>query len=257
MNKFGDLTSKEFAALYNGLRVNATLVDSDIHAPVAPLAAVDWRTKGAVTGVKNQGQCGSCWAFSAVAAMEGAHALSTGNLVSFSEQELVDCVNGGADTCALGGEMHDGYLYVISAGGIETESDYPYTATSGSKCGFDKSKSAGTFTSYLNVTTTDEVALAQAINDRPTVSVGIDASSIWFQLYSTGVYDDTTCKSDWNDLDHGVTVVGYGVDSASGKNYWIVKNSWNASWGQAGYIWMSKDASNQCGIATDATFPLV
>jgi len=264
MNQFGDLTNAEYRRTVLGLRRSqpastgaaATYeADPSVTAP----ASVDWRTHSpaVVTPVKDQGQCGSCWAFSAVGAMEGAHALATSNLIAFSEQELVDCVNGGADNCTAGGEMHDGYLYAISAGGMETESDYPYSGTSGNKCGFDKTKSVATFSSYMNVTSGDETALAQAVSDYPTISVGIDASSIWFQLYSTGVYDDSSCKSDWNDLDHGVLVVGYGADAASGKNYWIVKNSWNSIWGQQGYIWMVKDKSNQCGISTDATFPLV
>jgi cathepsin L len=189
--------------------------------------------------------------------MEGAHALASGNLVSLSEQELVDCVNGGADTCTTGGEMHDGIMYAATAGGMEGEADYPYTASSGGGCQFDASKVKAKFTSYTNVTSGDENALKQAAADKPTISVGIDASSIWFQLYSTGVYDDSSCKNDEADLDHGVLVVGYGTDSASGKDYWIVKNSWDVVWGQAGYIWMVRNKNNQCGISTDACFPNV
>jgi len=219
-------------------------------------AAVDWRQKGAVTPVKDQGQCGSCWAFSAVGAMEGAHALATGKLLSLSEQELVDCVNGGADTCDLGGEMHDGYLWAITAGGEELETSYPYKGTSGNKCAFNVSLSVATFSSYLNVTSGDESALQAAVANAP-VSVGIDAASFWFQLYSSGVYDDSSCKSDSASLDHGVLAVGYDHDAASGKDYWIVKNSWNTVWGNQGYIWMVRNKGNQCGIATDATFPLV
>lgn len=142
--------------------------------------------------------------------MEGAHALATGKLVSLSEQELVDCVLGGADTCSVGGFQQQGFDYVVQAGGEETESDYPYTATSGNQCQFSKSKVAATFSGYKNVTHMNETALQAATVERPTVSVAIDASSMWFQLYSGGVYDDSSCKSDINDLDHGVLVAGYG-----------------------------------------------
>lgn len=260
MNQFADLTNQEYRQRFLGLK-KGPRVEADSSFEATPNKAipdsVDWRTKGVVTPVKDQGQCGSCWAFSAVGAMEGAHALATGNLVSLSEQELVDCVNGGADTCTAGGEMHDGFVYAAQAGGMEGEADYPYTGSSGGGCKFDKSKVKATFSSYTNVTSGDESALAQAAADRPTISVGIDASSIWFQLYSSGVYDDSSCKSDEADLDHGVLVVGYGHDDASGKDYWLVKNSWNAGWGQQGYIWMVRNKNNQCGIATDASFPNV
>jgi cathepsin L len=188
--------------------------------------------------------------------MEAAHALATKNLVSLSEQELVDCVNGGADTCTVGGEMYQAFEYVISAGGEELESSYPYSGTSGNTCKFDKSQVAATISSYANVTSGDESALQSAVAQQP-VSIAIDASSIWFQLYSSGVYDDSSCKNDYNDLDHGVLAAGYGHDTASGKDYWVVKNSWGAFWGQSGYIYMVRNKNNQCGVATDASYPIV
>jgi cathepsin L len=266
MNKFADMTNEEYRKTVLGFRRHNTttrglgLFRHPIPHPIDKVEAlptsVDWRTKGVVTGVKDQGQCGSCWSFSAVGSMEGAHALATGKLASLSEQELVDCANGGQDTCDVGGQMTDGFTYAIQNGGMETEADYPYTATSGNTCAFDKSKSVATFSGYRNVTSGSEASLQSAAASQPTVSVAIDASSIWFQLYSSGVYDDSSCKNGIDDLDHGVLVVGYDQTSA-GQAYWIVKNSWGGIWGQQGYIWMTRNKNNQCGIATDASYPLV
>lgn len=265
MNQFGDMTNTEYKRVLGLKRKHtapqhrpAVVAHKEVSAKV-DLSAVptswDWREQGAVTPVKDQGQCGSCWAFSATAAMEGAYFQQFGKLLSFSEQMLVDCVNGGADDCNTGGEMHDGYLQVIKQGGEESEANYPYTATSGNACRYDASKSIVTnFYGYSNVTQGEEAAL-QVASANAVISVGIDASSFWFQLYSSGVYSDTSCKNGWTDLDHGVTVVGYNTMS-SGGDYWIVKNSWGAGWGQAGYIYMARNKSNMCGIATDATWPL-
>jgi C1A family cysteine protease len=256
MNQFADMTNKEYRSRM-GFRAGSMKADSTaMYKDTAVPAAWDWRTHSppVVNPVKNQGQCGSCWSFSAIATIEGAYALKTGTLKSFSEQQLVDCVDGGADTCSVGGEMYQGVEYVFQNGGVELESSYPYTGTSGGGCKAKKSLNAGSITGYKNITSGDEAALKIATYNQPIVSVGIDASSFWFQLYSSGVYDDSSCKNDINDLDHGVAVVGYGVDSSVGKDYWIVRNSWGAGWGQQGYIWMVRNKDNQCGIATQACF---
>jgi cathepsin L len=268
VNKFADLTPTEFQMQYLGFRPNP---EGPKHSPPplskrakAKLAAeakkavpasIDWRDLGAVTGIKDQGQCGSCWAFSATAAMEGAHFQATNNLTSLSEQLCVDCVNGGKDDCQAGGEMHDCYLEVIKLGGDMTDDDYPYCTCDHNPCAFDKTKIAATFHSYTNVTSGDETALAAAISQH-VVSVGIDASNQSFQSYSGGIYDESNCKNTYADLDHGVTAVGYGNDPDNG-DYYIVKNSWGYNWGMNGYIYMSRNKQNQCGIATDATFPVV
>jgi len=257
INKFADYTSAEYSRLLGLKRrsdSNNAFGTFTYNSNTAPPASFDWRTKGAVTEVKDQGQCGSCWAFSATAAMEGAWFQHSNNLVSLSEQLCVDCVNNGADTCDLGGEMHDCYLQVISQGGDETEDQYPYTASSGDSCQWDSQYRAATMSSYVNVTQGDENALQQS-SSQSVVSVGIDASNMSFQFYSSGVYDEPSCKNGWYELDHGVTVVGYGTKSS--KPYWIVKNSWGSDWGMSGYILMSRNKKNQCGIATDATVPAV
>jgi len=263
LNAFADMTNAEYRSTVLGFKYTPT--DSThvgIHYPPSKHAqkklpsSIDWRTKGIVTPVKDQGSCGSCWSFSSTGSLEGAHAQATGNLVSLSEQNLVDCVLGGADNCQTGGLMSQAFDYVIANKGIDTEASYPYQGTSGNQCAFSAANVGATISSYVNITEGSEVALQSAAAAR-TVSVAIDASSIWFQLYSSGVYDDSSCKNGINDLDHGVLVVGYGTDSSSGKDYWIVKNSWNASWGMQGYIWMSRNKSNQCGIATCASYPIV
>jgi len=263
INKFADKTNEEYKQLLGLKRQGKEAPANKIahsrhhHASNDVPTTFDWRPLGAVTGVKDQGQCGSCWAFSATAAMEGAYFQTSGTLLSLSEQLCVDCVLGGADTCDVGGEMHDCYLQIIAEDGDETEDNYPYTATSGNPCGFDASLAvAQNFTGYVNITSGDETAL-QAASAEHVISVGIDASSFMFQLYSSGVYNDPTCMNGWNQLDHGVTVVGYNHDADSGLDYWIVKNSWGADWGQEGYIWMTRNQQNQCGIATDATYPTV
>jgi C1A family cysteine protease len=260
MNQFADMTNAEYRQRYLGLKRPSMMEGGqpEEFKTTAVPDAFDWRTHkpAVVNAVKNQGQCGSCWAFSAVATMEGAYALKTGTLKSFSEQQVVDCCNGGANNCNVGGEMYQGVEYVVKAGGIESESDYPYQGTSGGGCKFDKSKIAGTVSGFTNVTSGDEAAVKVAAYNKPVLSIGIDASSFWFQLYSTGVYDDSSCKNDINDLDHGVAIVGYGTDSSSGKDYWIVRNSWGAGWGQAGYIWMVRNKNNQCGVATQVCYAL-
>jgi len=255
MNHFSDLTTQEWKDMYlSKLAVPEIQGEEYKMSGVAAPDSVDWRTKGAVTGVKNQGQCGSCWAFSAVGAIEGAHFLAGNSLVSLSEQNLVDCSHNGGNQGCNGGLQPPAYEYVQNAGGIDTEASYPYTGRDGS-CKFQASNVGAKVSGYTMVTAKDENALKDAVANNGPVAVAINAASFSFQMYSSGVYDPSNCPGDMNNLDHGVLVVGYGTDSASGKDYWIVKNSWGTFWGKAGYIWMVRNANNNCGIATYPSFP--
>jgi cathepsin L len=255
MNKFADMTSEEFVAMYNGYK-NAPVrkVEHEFMTPQNFKApdSVDWRDKGYVTPVKDQGQCGSCWAFSAVAGLEGQHFAKTGKLVSLSEQNLVDCSGSFGNEGCNGGLMDSAFSYIKANKGIDTEASYPYKAVD-QKCHFKAADVGATVTGFTDIPSGNEEALTNAIASVGPISVAIDASNWSFQMYSSGVYDEPNCSS--TQLDHGVTAVGYGVDN--GTPMYIVKNSWAEVWGMKGYIYMSRNGKNQCGIATSASYPLV
>jgi cathepsin L len=255
MNQFGDLTNAEFNKIYKGLAFDysthaAKKIVAEKVAPALNLPAdFDWRQKGAVTHVKNQGQCGSCWSFSTTGSTEGANFLKTGRLNSLSEQNLIDCSGSYGNNGCNGGLMDYAFEYIINNKGIDTEASYPYQ-TAQYTCQYNPANSGGSLTSYTDVSSGDENALLNAVATEPT-SVAIDASHNSFQFYSGGVYYESACSS--TQLDHGVLAVGWGTEN--GQDYWLVKNSWGADWGLSGYIKMARNRNNNCGIATSASYP--
>jgi len=205
---------------------------------------VNWVTKGAVTKVKNQGQCGSCWAFSTTGAVEGAEFLAGGQLESYSEQQLVDCSTSFGNMGCNGGLMDYAFKY-IETNPLELEADYPYTARDGS-CHYVKTKGVGKVKSYADVTPNQVAALKAAVTQQP-VAIAIEADQSAFQMYTSGVIT----KGCGTQLDHGVLAVGYGTEN--GVDYFLVKNSWGAGWGDQGYVKIG--TNNVCGILMAASYP--
>ncbi|CAI0433293.1 unnamed protein product [Linum tenue] len=244
-NQYADLTNKEFRAAKTGYKKPANLINPATssfryeNVTSAP-DTMDWRTKGAVNPIKDQGQCGSCWAFSAVAAVEGITKISTGKLISLSEQELVDCDRTTNDQGCNGGLMDDAFQFVKTKG-LTTESKYPYSAADGTCSAAKTATPAAKISGYEDVPVNNEGALLKAAANQP-IAVAIDASGSAFQFYSSGVFTGD-CGTD---LDHGVAVVGYGT-SEDGTKYWLVRNSWGTSWGDQG--------EGLCGIAMSASYP--
>ncbi|XP_034701114.1 zingipain-2 [Vitis riparia] len=255
-NQFADMTNEEYKALYMGLGTSETSRKNQSsfkreRSEVLP-RSVDWRKMGAVTPVKNQGECGSCWAFSTVAAVEGINKIRTGKLVSLSEQELLDCdIDSGNEGCN-GGYMVNAFKFIKQNDGITTARNYPYIGEQGI-CNKDKAANhVVKISGYETVPPNNEKILQAAVAKQP-VSVAIDAGGYEFQLYSKGIFNGFCGKQ----LNHAVTVIGYGEDN--GKKYWLVKNSWGTGWGEAGYARMIRDSRDDegiCGIAMEASYPI-
>jgi len=256
--QFAEITNDEFRATHTGykLPVGASKGQrttgfryANVSLDALP-ASVDWRTKGAVTPIKDQGQCGCCWAFSTVASMEGIVQLSTGKLISLSEQELVDCDT--SDNGCEGGLMDNAFEFIVKKSGLTTETNYPYTGTDGNCNSNRASSAAASITGHEDVPTNEEASLQKAVAAQP-VSVAVDGGDNVFRFYKGGVLSGK-CGTD---LDHGIAAVGYGV-ADDGTKFWVMKNSWGTSWGEDGFIRMERDIADEqglCGLAMQPSYP--
>lgn len=253
-NQFSDLSRRDFARRFRGHGhvaadeiTSVGLATTTYRSP--PPTRVDWVERGAVTPIKDQAQCGSCWAFSAVAALEGAYKIATGKLVSLSEQQLVSC-DATDDGCS-GGLMDRAFDWIDRSGGLCAEAAYKYTSGGGDSGTCETTCSpVATLSGHVDVAPGNETALMEAVARRP-VSVAIEADRSVFQLYKGGVLSDVSCG---DTVDHGVVVVGYGHDEDTGLDYWRIKNSWGTSWGEDGFGRLER-GRNICAITTEPSYP--
>jgi len=263
VTQFADLTADEFKEQIVGgctLPENKERKELGVEADLSDNpTSIDWTTQNVVTPVKNQGQCGSCWAFSTTGAVESAYAIKNGQLNSLSEQELVDCAGSEGNNGCRGGLMDYGFEYVKKENGLCKESEFPYDAkTETRKCNQLRSQCQhyDPITGYYDVKKSSTDDLEEALTKGP-VSVAIEADQTVFQLYKGGVITGR-CGAK---LDHGVLAVGYD-NSQSNGHWWKVKNSWGATWGEQGYFRLCKDCGanrgqGQCGILESASQPTV
>lgn len=252
INQFSCHTPTEYKSI---LGVKIHRVPSHNQAPTlskkkSTPETFDWRDEGVVNPVKNQGSCGSCWAFSSIATSESAYAISTGNLLTFSEQNLVDCAPAPSCEGCSGGWPIDALTYIIEGqnGRFNSEDDYPYAGVDG-RCSFDSSKGVGRITNLIDVVEGDENDLKEKVAAYGVASICIPASNTPFMSYTGGILDDDDCIH-YPYLDHAVAAVGYGMED--GIDYWIVRNSWGKSWGEDGYVRMIRNKNNKCLIASKA-----
>ena len=259
-NQFSGMDSEDFRQYlgYSGVPMERVFNNPDSEPTVLISEEVNWVKKGAVTDVKDQGQCGSCWSFSTTGALEGAYFVKYGNLETFSEQQLVDCdsfKNGGRDMGCNGGLMDHAFTWIEKNGGLCSETDYPYvsgeTKTAGTCKKTCKVVENSKVASFVDVTPSSDIAMMTALSQQP-VSIAIEADQREFQLYKSGIFTGV-CG---NKLDHGVLVIGYGPD------YYLVKNSWGLSWGDGGYIKLGlgpefNNGDGQCGMLLQGSYPKV
>jgi cathepsin L len=256
LNQFSDLSEEEFIVKYTGFQgidKNAEYATPHVNKGTINDDNFDWRQHDAVLPVKNQLSCGSCWAFSAIGAVESAWKIAEHQLTSFSEQQLVDCSSDFGNHGCQGGLMNNAFQYLLKKGGIMTEVDYPYTA-SDDHCKEDVLKFVGKIRTFSQIRQNDCDGLLHAITQTP-VSIGIAANAI--MSYKNGIFNNPRCGVQ---LNHGVVALGYGTDANTKQEYWLVRNSWGTTWGEDGYIRFFRDdnktESGMCGICMAASYPV-
>uniref|UniRef100_A0A2C9JEC6 Uncharacterized protein n=1 Tax=Biomphalaria glabrata TaxID=6526 RepID=A0A2C9JEC6_BIOGL len=252
-NEYTDMTIAEFRAMKNGFRAsNKTShhVQYVSESNVALPTEVDWRKEGYVTEVKNQGQCGSCWAFSTAGALEGQIFKRSKKLVSLSEQNLVDCSRKWGNQGCDGGLMTQSFQYIKDNSGIDSEESYPYIGVN-QECAFKKENVAASDSGYVEIQSGNEQALQQAVVEIGPISAAMVANHDSFLNYKGGIYQEPLCND--GTLDHAILIVGYGTEN--GQDFWLVKNSWGTSWGEKGYFRIVRNKDNHCGIASAASYP--
>lgn len=242
------LRGKQYTKGYNG----GQPFPHDIEKEIKDVPeSMDWRLYGAVTPVKDQSVCGSCWSFGTTGTIEGAYYLKYGNLVRLSQQALIDCSWGFGNNGCDGGEDFRSYKWIMNHGGIPTEDEYGGYLGQDGYCHINNVTLTAKITGFVNVKSGDPNALKIAIAKHGPISVAIDASHKTFSFYSNGVYYDKNCGNKEESLDHAVLAVGYG--ELNGKAYWLIKNSWSNYWGNDGYVLMSQE-DNNCGVLTAPTY---
>jgi C1A family cysteine protease len=269
-NAYSGMDSNEFSNLMefsnNRYLIRENLFNNDSYTNIIsdyslPLS-VDWRTQGVVNPIRDQGQCGSCWSFSTIQSVESASAIKYGKLLQLSEQQLVDCdnfKNGGSDHGCSGGLMDNAFTWIGKNDGSCSSTDYPYvsgsTMTAGScqKCTVESNTKVAKF---IDIVASSDASMMTAISMQP-VSIAIEADQRAFQLYSSGVFDES-CGAN---LDHGVGLVGYG-STEDGKDYYILRNSWGTTWGDKGYMYLARGSSfnggqGQCGALLMGSYPVI
>ncbi|XP_062715733.1 procathepsin L-like [Aedes albopictus] len=257
VNEFSDMSPEEFAQTMNGFKPSGAADQSPRQARAAAptttsVTSIDWRTLGAVTPVKAQGRCGSCYSFASMGALESHNFIKTGKLVTLSEQNIIDCTIAYGNYGCNGGSMATVYKYVKANSGVDTGASYPYKGAVSNSCEFNPANIGASITDYVLVPK-NEAALQAAVATIGPVSVAIDTSLPSFQLYKSGIYYDPLCSS--TKVTHGMLVVGFGTEN--GTDYWLIKNSYGASWGEQGYLRLARNKNNHCGVASYASYPIV
>ncbi|XP_044028788.1 procathepsin L-like isoform X2 [Siniperca chuatsi] len=245
LNHLADMTAEEINEKLNGLKLEEPIhyrngTFKEVSGLLTP-QSVDWRKKGLVSPVQNQGLCGSCWAFSSLGALEGQMKKRTGFLVPLSPQNLVDCSTIDGNHGCRGGYISKSYSYIIRNGGVDSESFYPY----------EHQGKAGYCSDFHILPRGDEKTLLAVVASVGPVAVAVNAMLQSFHLYRGGLYNVPNCNPKF--INHAVLVVGYGTDG--GQDFWLVKNSWGTAWGEEGFIRLARNKNNLCGIASFAVYP--